>query len=66
MVCSSDGKEARINANLQSACFSIHPFCTAEAVRNLIIGIEITGEKQSAFVQDRFSRLPRMTMQLFA
>ncbi len=43
MVCSSDGREAWIKADLQSACCSVRPFCTANAVRNLIIGMEITG-----------------------
>jgi hypothetical protein len=65
MVCSSDGREAWIKADLQSACCSVRPFCTANAVRNLIIGMEITGEKQSAFDQDHWSRLPRTTIRLF-
>jgi hypothetical protein len=36
------------------------------AVRRRIIGIDMTGEKQAAFVQDRCSKLPNTTMRLLA
>ncbi len=55
-----------MKANLQSACFSVRPRWTAMAVRRRIIGIEMTGEKQSAFVQDHCSKLPNTTMRLLA
>jgi hypothetical protein len=55
-----------MNANLQSACFNVLPFWTAGAVKKRIIGIEITGEKQSAFVHEWCYKLLSMTMRLFA
>jgi len=55
-----------MNVNLQSACLSVRPCWTASAVKKRIMGMEITGEKQSALVQGRCSKLPRTTIRLFA
>jgi hypothetical protein len=44
----SSGKVAWMKANLQSPCFKVFLLHTAKEVSNRIMGIETTGEKQSA------------------
>jgi hypothetical protein len=66
IVKSSSGRDVCIKANLQSPCFMVHLLWTARAARRGTIRMETTGEKQSDLVQGRGSKLPKMTIRLFA